>query len=254
MVNTRHEYVPEYATITAPFHELTKKNSRFAWNHTHQKALEQPKEKLTQAPVMTYFDTRKRSMMIVDASPVGISAILAQREHNSQQYKILSYVNRPSTSVRRRCSQTRNTQRAVLQNSCSTVGILLGNLILFNVLLARWNASVGRLFFKTFCEMGIIARKRENIGQSSKIWWNYGCSWWNAHNSLMLCNWLGKILVPLSWEWRTPFNLPGKAVMRWQASFLSPVKFQGYCRMFLKFFVACSRQTDREALSLVLGI
>ena len=46
-----------------------------------------------------------------------------------------------------------------------------------------------------------------------------------------------KILVPSSWEWRTPFNLPGKAVMRWQASSLSPGKFQAHC----KFFVECSR-------------
>ena len=40
----------------------------------------------------------------------------------------------------------RSTQRAVLQNNCSTVGILLGKLIQFYVLLARWNTSAWRLF------------------------------------------------------------------------------------------------------------
>jgi hypothetical protein len=36
---------------------------------------------------MAYFDTKKRSLVIVDGSPYGISAILAQKEHHSQQYK-----------------------------------------------------------------------------------------------------------------------------------------------------------------------
>ena len=56
----------------------------------------------------------------------------------------------------------------------------------------------------------------------------------NAYNSPMLFTLLGKVLVSSSWEWRTPFTLPGKAVMRWQASSLSPGIFQAHCKMFLK--------------------
>ena len=43
-----------------------------------------------------------------------------------------------------------------------------------------------------------------------------------------------KYLVPSSWECRTPFDLPGKKVMRQQASSLSPGKFQAHCKIFLK--------------------
>jgi hypothetical protein len=92
MANTCHEYIPDYATITAPLRELTKKNIAFKWANRHQKAFEQLKKKLTSTPVMAYFDTKKRSLVIVDGSPYGISAILAQKEHHSQQYKILSYM------------------------------------------------------------------------------------------------------------------------------------------------------------------
>ena len=131
------------------------------------------------------------------------------------------------------CIQNRSTQRAVLQNSYSTEGILLRKLIQFYVLLARWNTSAGRLFKRL-----LVSRRKffQNFGQSLKICWNYECSWWNTHNSLMLRSWLGKPLVLSSWERRTPFNLPGKAVMRWQASSLSPGKFQAHCKMFLKVF------------------
>ena len=89
-----------------------------------------------------------------------------------------------------------------------------------------------------FCEMGITTAKRQKfllelwtiIENLLKLWMLV----MKRTYSFMLCNWLGKILVPSSWEWRTPFILPEKAVMRWQASSLIPGKFQAHCKMFLK--------------------
>ncbi|CAB4038381.1 Hypothetical predicted protein [Paramuricea clavata] len=81
-------------------------NIAFKWENRHQKAFEQLKKKLTSTPVMAYFDTKKRSLVIVDGSPYGISAILAQKEHHSQQYKILSYASRALSPVETRYSQT----------------------------------------------------------------------------------------------------------------------------------------------------
>ena len=106
MANTCHEYIPNYAIITAPLRELTKKNTIFEWKLPQQKAFEQLKKKLTQAPVMAYYDTTKRSLVIVDGSPQGISAILAQRERQGQPYKIISYASRALSPVERRYSQT----------------------------------------------------------------------------------------------------------------------------------------------------
>ena len=51
-VNSCHDYVPDYAVVTARLRELTKKNHTFNWNNTHQRALAQIKKKLTQAPTM----------------------------------------------------------------------------------------------------------------------------------------------------------------------------------------------------------
>ena len=73
---------------------------------SNQKAFELLKKRLTQSPVMSYLDTQKRSMIIVDGSPVGISAIFAQREHNSSNYHIVAYASRTLTPVERRYSQT----------------------------------------------------------------------------------------------------------------------------------------------------
>ena len=85
---------------------VNEENTAFKWQPIHQKAFEKLKKKLTSAPVMAYFDTKKRSLVIVDGSPYGISAILAQKEHNSHRYKILSYASRSLSPVEKRYSQT----------------------------------------------------------------------------------------------------------------------------------------------------
>ena len=69
-----------------------------------------------------------------------------------------------------------------------------------------WNRHYCRIVVISFCK---------NFRQYLNICGNYGCLWWNALNSFMLCSWLGETLVSSSREWRTPFNLPGKAVMLW---------------------------------------
>jgi hypothetical protein len=99
LTNTCREYVPENAVITTPLRDLTKKSVAFTWNHTHQRAFEQIKNKLTHAPTMAYVDTEKGSLLIVDGSPLGICAILAQREKSGKSYSIISYASRALTDI-----------------------------------------------------------------------------------------------------------------------------------------------------------
>ena len=106
MANTCSDYIPNYATITLPLRELTKKNVMFKWTLAEQRAFNQLKQKLTQAPVIAYFDTKKRSILIVDGSPKGISCILAQRKNTNGGYQIISYASRALSPVESRYSQT----------------------------------------------------------------------------------------------------------------------------------------------------
>ena len=55
---------------------------------------------------MAYFDPTKLSIVIVGASLVCASAIVAQREPHATQYKILSYASRSLTPVEQRYTQT----------------------------------------------------------------------------------------------------------------------------------------------------
>ena len=76
MANYSSKYIRDFATLTAPLRELTKKDVRFEWTQKHQADFEKLKTTLATAPCMSYFDKTKETF--VDASPVGISAILSQ--------------------------------------------------------------------------------------------------------------------------------------------------------------------------------
>ncbi len=82
MANYSSKYIRDFATLTAPLRELTKKDVRFEWTQKHQAAFEKLKTTLATAPCMSYFDKAKETFVVVDASPVGISAILSQKPRN----------------------------------------------------------------------------------------------------------------------------------------------------------------------------
>ena len=114
MANYSSKYVPDFATITAPLRELTKKNAKFEWKDLHQKAFEKVTNALSSEPCMAYFDKNKETFVIVDASPVGVSGILAQKTQDSENHKVVAYASRTLTNVEQRYSQTEKEALAIV--------------------------------------------------------------------------------------------------------------------------------------------
>ena len=102
------KYIRNFATITALLRELTKKNVRFEWSETHDAAFETLKA-LTSTHCMSYFDKHKDTDVTVDASPVGISAILSQKSlhGNSDHQHTIAYASRALTETEKRYSLTK---------------------------------------------------------------------------------------------------------------------------------------------------
>ncbi len=114
MANYCSQFIPNFATITEPLRQLTKKGTAFLWNGSHQQAYDQLKAALTNSPVMSYFDTSKDTLLYVDASPVGISAILAQRDPDTLGEHVVCYGSRALTDVEKRYSQTEKEGLAIV--------------------------------------------------------------------------------------------------------------------------------------------
>ena len=101
-------FIPDYAKITAPLRNLTKQGVDWRWTKEEQKALDSLKEALAGDKVMTYFDPRKKTEIVVDASPVGLGGLLMQ------EGKVVSYASRSLSEVEARYSQTEREMLAVV--------------------------------------------------------------------------------------------------------------------------------------------
>ena len=63
---------------------------------------------------MSHFDTSKETFILVDASPVGLSAILAQKDPQQNAHNIIAYLSRALSPVENRCSQTKKEALAIV--------------------------------------------------------------------------------------------------------------------------------------------
>ena len=93
-------FIPNYASTTEPLRKLTKKDMAWEWTERQSQAFENLKRALSNTPVMAYFDQKQETTVIVDASPVGVGAILTQNN------KVISYASRALTPTEQRYSQT----------------------------------------------------------------------------------------------------------------------------------------------------
>ncbi|WVZ93502.1 hypothetical protein U9M48_039474 [Paspalum notatum var. saurae] len=71
-------FIPNFSSIAAPLHELTKKDAPFSWGDSQEVAFTTLKDKLTHAPLLQLPDFNKVFELECDASGIGIGAVLLQ--------------------------------------------------------------------------------------------------------------------------------------------------------------------------------
>ena len=114
MANYSIKYIANFATITSPLRELTKKNAHFEWTEKHQNAFNDLTQALSSAQCLAYFDKDKITYVTVDASPVAVSAILSQKTKDKNDEKVVAYASRALTDVEKRYSQTEKEALAII--------------------------------------------------------------------------------------------------------------------------------------------
>ena len=63
---------------------------------------------------MAYFDPKKETELITDASPSGLSAILMQNTPGQEDRRVVAYASRSLTDIERRYSQTEREALAIV--------------------------------------------------------------------------------------------------------------------------------------------
>lgn len=97
-------FIPDFATIAAPLWALTKKNILWSWSDTEDLAFNKLKMAIS-TKALNYFDADLETVLIVDASSVGLGAVLTQICKRSIEKRLVACASRLLSDIESRYSQ-----------------------------------------------------------------------------------------------------------------------------------------------------
>ena len=101
-------FILNYSSLTEPLRQLTRRDAPWIWGRREETAFQDLKQALAGADVMDYFNPSRHTEVLVDASPLGVAAILMQEGH------VICYSSRALTETEQRYSQTDREMLAVV--------------------------------------------------------------------------------------------------------------------------------------------
>ena len=113
MANYSANFIQHHSETTAPLRRLTTKNARFQWTNECQKAFETLKEAMASPPVMTYYDPKRPTLLIVDGSKYGFASMLMQEDPETGEHRVVRYNSRSTTQPESRYAQIEIESAAV---------------------------------------------------------------------------------------------------------------------------------------------
>ncbi|CAB3995988.1 Hypothetical predicted protein [Paramuricea clavata] len=108
MIQYLAKFLPNLAGDLQPIRELTKKDVEWNWSTECQEAFQKVKEKITNTPLLAYFDSNKELLLQVDSSKDGLGAALMQ------DGKPIEYASRALTPAERNWAQIEKETLAVV--------------------------------------------------------------------------------------------------------------------------------------------
>ncbi|XP_028408174.1 uncharacterized protein K02A2.6-like [Dendronephthya gigantea] len=105
LANYCARFIKDFSTLTAPLRELTTKSAKWCWSNVHEQAFSKVKQAIASDCTMAFYDPNRPTTLTVDASPVGLGAVLSQTQVNGQE-RCIAYASRSLSPVETRYSQT----------------------------------------------------------------------------------------------------------------------------------------------------
>jgi transposase InsO family protein len=113
MVNYYARFQPNLSHNMAPLYALLKKGTRWTWNKEHASAFNYIRDKISKDTVLAHYAPDKPLVLSCDASPVGIGAVLQQRETDGS-LRPISYVSRSLSTAERSYAQIEREALAIV--------------------------------------------------------------------------------------------------------------------------------------------
>ena len=107
-VNYLAKFLPKLADVMEPIRRLTRKDTDWIWAEEQEKAFEDVKKLVTEAPVLSYYNPEGEVEIQCDASQKGLGATLLQ------QGKPVVYISRAVTETEQRYAQIEKEMLAIV--------------------------------------------------------------------------------------------------------------------------------------------
>lgn len=90
-------FIPNLTTVNYPLRQLLKQEALFEWKAQHQTSFEKVKTLIGSAGSLGFYDPNDRTLVVTDASGVGLGSVLIQFKNN--QPRIISYASKSLSEV-----------------------------------------------------------------------------------------------------------------------------------------------------------
>ena len=112
MVNYYAKFMPDQATLLAPWYELLQKGKTFLWNSECKSAFRKVKNILASNKLLVHYDTSKPIVLACDASPVGLGCVLSHVVDGVE--KPIAYASRSLTKAEQNYCQLEREGLAII--------------------------------------------------------------------------------------------------------------------------------------------
>lgn len=99
--NFYRKFIRNFSSVAAPLHNLTSPKLPFRWNDEAEEAILRLKKAFTSAPILTIPDPSLQFVVEVDASDVGVGAVLSQRSSTDNKLHPCAFLSRKLSSAER---------------------------------------------------------------------------------------------------------------------------------------------------------
>ena len=124
------KFIHNFATLTYPLVELTKKGKPFCWTKVHDTAFSTLKANLCSTPVLAFPVLDRQFVLQTDASDVGLGAILTQIDGKGNE-RVVSYASRTLSDSEKNYSATEELLAVVFAVEYFRVYLLGRKFLLF---------------------------------------------------------------------------------------------------------------------------
>jgi len=114
MINYCARFIKGQADLAAPLRKLASSaEAEFVWSQECERSFQSLKQQLIQPKTLAYFNPNHKTELVVDASPVGLGAILTQVD-DAGRSSVVAYASKALTPTEQRYSQTEREGYAVV--------------------------------------------------------------------------------------------------------------------------------------------